>query len=131
MTIMLDTILLPSALKVTTTAWSPVMANSFFSGDGTLIVQQQLKKGGRKIVLSGERVGDGVMKNSMALYSLFLTLEALLVAGQTMTLALHGEEFSVTWDYEQTPLEYESILCRRPPAAADPVLITMRFMTLS
>lgn len=130
MTIMLDAIPLPSDLKVTQ-AWSPVMANSFYSGDGTLIVQQQAKTGGRRIVLSGDRIGNGVMKNALAPYSLFLTLEALLTAGQEMTLALHDEEFSVTWDYEQIPLEYEPILHRRPPAATDPVLITMRFLTLS
>jgi len=127
MTIMLDAIPLPALLKVTRT-WSPVEANRSYSGDGTLVVQQQARNGGQPIVLAGEKVGSGVM--GQAPYSLYSTLEALLTAGRTMTLVLYGETFSVTWDFEQVPLEYESILFRRPPDPADPVLLTLRLLTL-
>lgn len=127
MTILLDAIALPASLKVSKT-WSPVEANRFYSGDGTLILQQQIRHGGQPIVLAGEKIGNGVM--GISPYSLYLTLATLLTAGRTMTLELHGETFSVTWDYQNLPLEYEPILYRRPPAESDPVLLTLRLLTL-
>lgn len=127
MAILLDSIPLPSLLKVTK-SWSPVEVNRFYSGDGTLVLQQQARQGGRPILLAVEKIGNGVMKPPP--YSLYLTLEALLTAGRTMTLELHGETFTVTWDYQNLPLEYEPILYRRPPAESDPVLLTLRLLTL-
>jgi hypothetical protein len=127
MTILLDAITLPAEMKVITT-WSPVAVNSFYAGDGTHIQQQQAKQGGRLIVLAGEKSGNSVM--GLAPYSLFQTLESLLTAGRTMTLELHGETFTVTWDYQNPPLDYEPILYRRPPASTDPVLLTLRLLTL-
>lgn len=127
MAILLDAIHLPPEMKVTK-AWSPVAVSAFYAGDGTHVQQQQAKQGGRLITLAGERIGAGV--TGIATYSLFQTLEALLTAGRTMTLALHGETFTITWDFSQTPLDYEPILFRRPPAATDPVLLTLRFLTL-
>ncbi len=127
MTILLNAIPLPPEMKETR-AWSPVAVNSFYAGDGTHVQQQQAKQGGRAIMLAGEKVGNGVM--GIAQFSLFQTLEALLTAGRTMTLSLHGETFTVTWDFSNTPLDYESILYRRPPASTDPVLLTLRFVTL-
>jgi hypothetical protein len=127
MAILLNDIPLPSLLKVTK-AWSPVEENRFYSGDGILVLQQQTRNGGQPIVLAGEKVNNGVM--GVSPYSLYLTLADLVTAGREMTLSLHGETFPITWDFQQIPLEYEPILYRRPPASDDPVLLTLRFLTL-
>lgn len=127
--IRLESIDLPTDLLIKRT-WSPVQETRYYSGDGTLILQQQNKTGGRPLELSSQSstLGSGSLVAPLA-YSVIQDLEATMTAG-SLTLVLHTETLIVSWDYQQVPLEWTPLRWQAPPQPDDLCQAILRFIEL-
>lgn len=125
MTVLVDSVELPDGMQVKS-AWPILLQTSYYSGDGTCIIQQCAKNGGQPIVISSAKNGGWY---GIPTYALVKTLLSMVTTDER-TLSIDGTTFNVVWDNTSNPIDYEFLYVGRSPVDADPVSLTLRFLTL-
>ncbi len=106
-------------------SWSPVVQESGFSLSGALIIETATKLAGRPITL--ESLDDQALVSQAVLDQLNAWNT---IAGQTLTLTIHGASHTVIFDHAGTAIEAIQITqwCEPNPNAL--YRITLRFMEI-
>lgn len=104
-------------------AWQPVQQATQYSLTGALIIESAAKQAGRTITLQG---GDefGWLPRS----TLLALQTAATLPGQEFTLTLRGSPYTVVFDHARTPIEAAPAVDYSTPDAADPYIVTLRFL---
>lgn len=105
--------------------WTPVAQDAERSLSGKLVVEESAMTLGRPITLFG---GEGAC---WVPRSLIVSLQALKVAGQVMTLDYHGTTYSVMWRHGDRPLEAKPVVRIRNPGDDHKYILTLRLMEVS
>ncbi len=124
--ITLDSITLPSDLLWENEFDSkPIEQSSERGLDGTLLLQHGTLINGRSIVLTG--AGDSWVTRSVV-----EAIEAKKQTNPLMTLSYHGTDYSVMFDYANTPLEATQLFRIENPGAHQDryYQITIRLITV-
>lgn len=115
MAITLNAITLPQGLRWTDEfAWSPAAISSIYSVTGALIVQKAVKQAGRPITLVGGAQWAWLTRTEA------LALQALLDAGNEMTLTLHDARTFTVLPANDDALDLSALPIVNDSGPADP-----------
>lgn len=125
MSITLEDIELPEDLLRTDEfgGWSPVKREHTQGSTGKLIVQAGLLKEGRPITL------ESTSNSAWARRAVVNQIYAELLITEPMTLTIHGQQETVTWDPD-SPFTAEPVTSFTDPDDTDFYMIKLKFITI-
>ena len=123
----LDSITLPDDLLwIDEFEWNPVEQNTERSLSGALLVEEQQKKKGRPVTLSGGSEAGWVTRATVV-----SLLAKAAAANHTMTLTLpDSRQFAVIFDRQGSPIEAQQIMPFAYPDDDHHYSLTIRLLTV-
>lgn len=117
----------PDLMWVDELSWTPVTSSQEFGTEGSQFIDMSVKKAGRPISLKAEDE-----EHSWILRSTMLSLQTFsAMADKTLTLSIHGAEYSVIFAPGQKPFEAAPIFHHMPMQEEDKyILSAINFITV-